>query len=106
MTMHFFGMLFWLAILWFAFRAMRRRERWAMMGPRGYAPGWYSREPYDRYRETERAPRREARDDQQSYIDSLETRVSELEERLDFTERLLASRGETKTTGEGTPSSV
>ena len=27
--MHFFGMLFWLAILWFAFRAIRRRERWA-----------------------------------------------------------------------------
>ena len=92
--MHFFGMLFWLAILWFAFRAIRRRERWAMMGPRGYFPGWYSRDPNDRARGFERAARQEPRDDQQSYIDSLETRVSELEERLDFTERLLASRGE------------
>jgi hypothetical protein len=31
--------------------------------------------------------------DQRSYIDALETRVAELEERLDFTERLLAGRG-------------
>jgi hypothetical protein len=91
--MHFFGMLFWLAILWFVFRAFRRRERWAMMGPRGYAPWWYSRDQYRRDVEPP-APRQE-RDDQQSYIDSLETRVSELEERLDFTERLLASRRET-----------
>ncbi|MFL5547813.1 MAG: hypothetical protein ACJ8AQ_09705 [Gemmatimonadales bacterium] len=30
----------------------------------------------------------------QDYIDSLESRISELEERLDFTERLLASRQE------------
>jgi hypothetical protein len=102
--MHFFGMLFWLAILWFAFRAIRRRERWAMMGPRGYAPWWYSRDPYDRPRDFERAPRPQANDDQQSYIDSLETRVSELEERLDFTERLLANRRETGTSTEGTPS--
>ncbi len=40
------------------------------------------------------APRSEA---QQEYIDSLESRVSELEERLDFTERLLANRGEKET---------
>jgi hypothetical protein len=92
-TMHFFGMLFWLAILWFVFRAIRRRERWAMMGPRGYAPWWYTRDRYDRSREVPAPPRQE-RGDQQSYIDSLETRVSELEERLDFTERLLASRRE------------
>ena len=95
--MHFFGMLFWLAILWFAFRAIRRRERWAMMGPRGYAPWWYTQERYGRSAEVPvpvPAPRQE-RDDQQSYIDSLETRVSDLEERLDFTERLLAKRQET-----------
>ena len=30
----------------------------------------------------------------QDYIDSLESRISELEERLDFTERLLAKRQE------------
>jgi hypothetical protein len=104
MTMHFFGMLFWLAILWFAFRAIRRRERWAMMGPRGYAPWWYMRDPHYRSREYERAPSRQPSDDQQSYIDSLETRVSELEERLDFTERLLANRREPGTSGEETPS--
>ena len=100
--MHFFGMLFWLAILWFAFRAIRRRERWAMMGPRGYAPWWYTRDRYDRSRDVQAPPRREP-DSQQSYIDSLETRVSDLEERLDFTERLLASRRETGTSGEETP---
>jgi hypothetical protein len=102
--MHFFGMLFWLMILWFVFRAIRRRERWAMMGPRGYAPWWYSRDPHYRPRDYERAPRPQPSDDQQSYIDSLETRVSELEERLDFTERLLANRREPATSGEGTPS--
>jgi hypothetical protein len=37
---------------------------------------------------------REKLPNQQEYIDSLETRVSELEERLDFTERLLAERRE------------
>ncbi len=102
--MHFFGMLFWLAILWFAFRAIRRRERWAMMGPRGYAPWWYSRDPYGRSREVQAPAPRQERDDQQSYIDSLETRVSDLEERLDFTERLLASKRETGTSGGETPS--
>jgi cell division protein FtsB len=33
--------------------------------------------------------------EQRSYVDALETRVTELEERLDFTERLLAGRKET-----------
>ena len=103
--MHFFGMLFWLAILWFAFRAFRRRERWAMMGPRGYAPWWYARDPYGRSREVQPPAQRQERDDQQSYIDSLETRVSELEERLDFTERLLASRRETGSESTGPVSS-
>jgi hypothetical protein len=32
----------------------------------------------------------------QDYIDALETRVSELEERLDFTEQLLAERRQTE----------
>jgi len=34
------------------------------------------------------------REDRQDYIDSLESRISELEERLDFTERLLATKRE------------
>ena len=33
-------------------------------------------------------------DQQQAYIDSLETRIAQLEERLDFTERLLEGRRE------------
>jgi hypothetical protein len=96
-TMHFFGMIFWLVVFWFAFRAFRRRERWAMMGPRGYAPGWYSRKPYRRG-PVEYGGRKDVNgsrtsdDDRKDYIDALETRVTDLEERLDFTERLLASR--------------
>ena len=75
--MHVFGMLFWIAALWLAFRAFRS---WSSCGSRGYRAhrGW---------------ERREVSPDQQSYIDSLETRVAELEERLDFTERLVAGRG-------------
>jgi uncharacterized coiled-coil protein SlyX len=38
--------------------------------------------------------RREGIDDQQPYIESLESRIAELEERLDFTERLVAGKGE------------
>ena len=34
--------------------------------------------------------------DRQEYIDSLESRVSELEQRLDFTEQLLAERRQTE----------
>ena len=33
-------------------------------------------------------------DEQREYVDSLERRVAELEERLDFTERLLAQRNQ------------
>jgi len=41
------------------------------------------------------APVRERRKHEDStYVDALETRVSNLEERLDFTERLLAGRRE------------
>jgi hypothetical protein len=41
------------------------------------------------------APLRERREHEDSaYVDALETRVSNLEERLDFTERLLAGRRE------------
>lgn len=99
--MHFFGLLFWLAILWFAFRALRRRGYCSFAAPRGYGRfggGWYdSGEFYSakhRAMVPKPAPRSEA---QQEYIDSLESRVTELEERLDFTERLLANRGEKET---------
>ena len=85
--MGFFGMLFWIAVLWLAYRWFRRSERCVAVGPRGYAPGWYGRDRYDQAQ-----PARP--DAQQEYIESLESRLSELEERLDFTERLLANRRE------------
>jgi len=85
--MGFFGMLFWIAVLWLAYRWFRRSERCVAVGPRGYAPGWYGRDRYDQ------APRTRP-DAQQEYIESLESRLSELEERLDFTERLIANRRE------------
>jgi hypothetical protein len=95
--MHFFGMIFCLAVLWMAFRAFRRRERWAMMGPRGYGRygGWYDSSEFYTPRPGGIEPKsREQLQNQQEYIDSLETRVSELEERLDFTERLISGRGQ------------
>ena len=89
--MGFFGMLFWIAVLWFVIRALRRSDRCAAVWPRGYWPGWYRRGGYE-VSETQAPLSRSGNRDE--YIDALETRLSELEERLDFTERLVASRGE------------
>ena len=91
--MGFFGMLFWLLVLWFMIRVWRRSARCVPVGPRSYWAGWYDRDHYDW---TKVAPRPSRSEDRQDYIDSLESRISELEERLDFTEQLLASRGESK----------
>ena len=85
--MGFFGMLFWIAVLWFAIRALRRSDRCVAVGARGYWPGWYGS-----HRAEMRETSRTGRTDRDDYIDSLETRLSQLEERLDFTERLLESR--------------
>ena len=71
--MWFFGGLFWLVTFFFIVMVMRRRRR----ERRHRAPL--------RLRELET---------QRATIDALETRVYQLEERLDFTERLLASRGD------------
>mgnify|MGYP003293945757 CR=1 FL=1 len=89
--MGFFGMLFWIAVLWLLIRAWRRSDRCVPAGPRGYWPGWYTRNRYDIRNMPDRRRTADTRDE---YIDSLESRVTELEERLDFTERLLASRKE------------
>jgi hypothetical protein len=86
--MGFFGMVFWILVLWFAIRALRRSQRCAPVGPRSF-PGWYGRELHD---PREVAPPAIRSGDRQEYIDSLESRITELEERLDFTERLLAGR--------------
>jgi hypothetical protein len=98
MTMWFFGWMFWLVPLLLFAAVMRRRrwERWAMMGPRGYGPyggGWG---PWQRprWREQQANARRGEQDQQQAYIETLESRIAQLEERLDFTERLLEGRRE------------
>jgi hypothetical protein len=75
--MGFYGMLFWFAVLWFAFRVFRS---WSCGSRRGWA---------DRHVEPGDAP-----EDQRPYIESLESRIAELEERLDFTERLVAGKRE------------
>jgi hypothetical protein len=96
MTMWFFGWMFWVVPLLIFASIMRRRrwERWAMMGPRGYGPyGWWGPWQPPRWRQQPAAPRAD-QDQQQAYIESLETRIAQLEERLDFTERLLEGRRE------------
>jgi hypothetical protein len=93
--MGFFGLLFWLAVAWLAFRVMRRWG-YCASGPRGYGrmeSGWYDSSEFYAPRNPQHAPSRgETSSNQQEYIDALESRVSELEERLDFTERLLSGR--------------
>jgi hypothetical protein len=92
--MGFFGMVFWIAVCWFVFSVWRRHrwERWASLGPRGYGDRWSPREWSGRGERSETQRGRLKQGDQQEHIDALETRVSELEARLDFTERLLADR--------------
>ena len=93
--MGFFGMLFWIAVLWLVLRTWRRTHYWAPMAPYGYPRSWYRKADDGQSRATYPRPPAVQRDD--DYIDSLETRLSQLEERLDFTERLLESRGGTTT---------
>jgi hypothetical protein len=100
-AMGFFGFVFWMVVLCFAFRALGRwqRRRWLMAEPRGYGrpSGWYDSSEFYAPRNPGLAPRRQEKtEDQREYIDALESRVSELEERLDFTERLLSERRQTE----------
>ena len=69
--MPFFGWMFWLLPFFFFLMIMRRR-RWERARARPPREG--DRDQRDR-------------EQQRSYIDALDTRVSQLEERLDFTER-------------------
>jgi len=93
--MGFFGFVFWMVVVWMIFRYWHRREGRRMVGPHDYGSntGWYDSGEFINPRKA-RKQARLALGDQQTYIESLETRVSELEERLDFTERLLAERRE------------
>jgi hypothetical protein len=93
--MSFFGLVFWLVVAWLVIRACQRRGYWPTRGPREYGRvgGWYDSSEFYAPRNPTISPTRHKRsEEQQEYIDALETRVSELEERVDFTERLLAER--------------
>jgi hypothetical protein len=68
--MGFFGMLFWIVAIVLIVRACRRRRE---------------------YRRDRRRVHGEV-EDHGSVLDALETRLQDLEDRLDFTERLLQSR--------------
>jgi hypothetical protein len=94
--MGFFGFVFWMVVILMVIKFWHRREGRRMVGPRGYAPnsGWYDSGEFYLARGREARNRRDTANDQQQYVESLESRVSELEERLDFTERLLAERRE------------
>jgi len=79
-----FAFMFWLVPLLLISIALRRR-RW----DRGYAPPpWPDAGALGREIEAQRAT-----------IERLESAVSQLEERLDFTERLLAGRHEAGAAG-------
>ena len=90
-------MMFWILLVAFFVLAGRRRRRWhAWREMRGYPyPAQFTQAwapPHGNER-----PRAEL----ESYVDSLESRVAHLEERLDFTERLVAGRpGEWKPASE------
>jgi hypothetical protein len=73
--MGFFGMLFWIFVVWLVIRTWRRSQNCITVGPGRYSRGHFNH-----------------RDLREDYIDSLESRLNELEERLDFTERLLAGK--------------
>ena len=80
-----FAFMFWLVpLLLFSF-AFRRR-RWS--GRYGPPPAWPDASDLRREVETQRGT-----------IERLESTVSQLEERLDFTERLLTGRHEAGATG-------
>jgi hypothetical protein len=87
--MGFFGLLFWIVVLWFVIRLWRRSDRCVGIGAGGYPSRWDTGDRYGSHDLSSTSERT-----RQEYIDSLESRLAELEERLDFTERLLASRGE------------
>jgi uncharacterized protein YceH (UPF0502 family) len=86
--MGFFGFVFWIIVIWMIIRHMQRRENRRMIGVTG---GWYDSGEFYSPRKARKLAR-QASGDQTQYIESLESRVSELEERLDFTERLLAGK--------------
>ena len=93
--MGFFGFVFWMFMIWMIVRYWHRREGRRMVGMQVPSSGWYDSGEFHSPRGHRISGKgREVLKDHQGYIEALETRVSELEERLDFTERLLAERRE------------
>jgi hypothetical protein len=97
-----FHPLFWLAVaLFFIFGSRRRRwaRRWEMAGPMGYGPfGWGPRgdarnAEWARQSQLPMAPQPLAQPDR-TLVESLESRIAELEQRLEFAERLMAAKKE------------
>lgn len=87
-----FHPMFWiLAVLFFVFASRRRRwhRRWAMAGPMGYARDaeWPQRPP------AAATPQPLAQPDR-TLVEALETRIAELETRLEFAERLMSKKAE------------
>ena len=89
--MWFFGWMFWLVPLFF-FMMMMRRRRWERWHGEPLRERWHGEPRRERWHGEARGEREV--EDQRSTIEALETRVMQLEERLDFTERLLAGRAD------------
>lgn len=98
-----FHPMFWLivALCWvFVSRRRRWSRRWAMAGPMGdahYGPfGWGPRgtarhEEWTQQPQVPAAPQPLAQPDR-TLVESLESRIAELETRLEFAERLMAKK--------------
>jgi hypothetical protein len=98
-----FHPIFWLAVaLFFFFRSQRRymRRRWAMGGgPMGYAPFGWGRWSDTRNTQWPQQPQvpvvaQPLAQPDRTLVESLESRIAELETRLEFAERLMANRKE------------
>jgi hypothetical protein len=97
-----FHPIFWLVVaLFFVFRSQRRfmRRRWAMSGPFSYAP--FGGGPWGDARDAQWAQQQQQQapaipqplaQPDRTLVESLESRIAELEQRLEFAERLMANR--------------
>ena len=91
----FFWMFWLMPVVIFAV-ASRRRRYGSPWSPRAFYRDAPWRPAGRRGEWDERGALAPSRDDEEhrTYVESLETRIAHLEERLDFTERLLAGRHE------------
>lgn len=93
--------IFWLVALFFFLVWSRRRRwsrRWAMNGPPGFHPytpyGWGHRQSMHDWTGPSQTPAPQPlAEPDASLVESLESRIAGLEQRLEFAERLLAERG-------------